>query len=331
MKTLVLIVHNRVGDQPTEDEIDVILQRDAVKVSLEKLGFQVATLGISLDLGDARSRILEQKPACIFNLVESLAGDDRFAAAAVMLYESLHLPFTGSSSAALAITSNKCAAKKIMHAAAIPTPRWHLPDAAAQPPEFFPCIVKSATDHASIGIDDASVLHNKADWQRWVVATDKERRSGMFAEAYIHGREFNISFLQRSSGILEILPCAEIVFNEFPEGKPCIVGYAAKWEHETFEYQHTQRIFPSESNDAALRGSLVAVARSCWTLFSLTGYARVDFRVDKGNNVQVLEVNGNPCLSPDAGFFAACSKAGMTFDAMVNDIVSVALLNTRIQ
>ncbi len=45
----------------------------------------------------------------------------------------------------------------------------------------------------------------------------------------------------------------------------------------------------------------------------LAGYARVDFRVDREGHPWILEVNANPCLSPDAGFLAAAQEAGIFF------------------
>jgi D-alanine-D-alanine ligase len=63
------------------------------------------------------------------------------------------------------------------------------------------------------------------------------------------------------------------------------------------------------------------IARRCWPLFGLRGYARVDFRVDESNQPWVLEINANPCLSPDAGFVAAASQAGLSYRQVVERIV----------
>ena len=325
MKPLALIVHNQLSDRPTEDENDVMAQIEAVGASLVRLGWRREKLALTLDLAQGRSRIKARSPDCIVNLVESLDGDDRFISAAPLLYESLHLPYTGSSPAAIAATSNKCVAKKIMTAAGIPTPRWQLIADASKPPDFFPFIIKSATDHASIGISDDSIIFDREAWRQWIDRHPTEKQRYLFAETYIHGREFNLSLLQRADGTITVLPPAEIGFTAFPEGKPHIVGYAAKWDSTTFEFNNTPRIFSNNPQDSTLHDKLTATARTCWDLFSLSGYGRVDFRVDTNGGIHVLEVNANPCLTPDAGFVAACMQKHIDFDQMVKEIIAVAL------
>ena len=67
------------------------------------------------------------------------------------------------------------------------------------------------------------------------------------------------------------------------------------------------------------------IALQCWKLFELRGYARVDFRVDAHNRPWVLEVNANPCISPDSGFVAASQKAGLTFEQVIDRIITDSL------
>ena len=135
-------------------------------------------------------------------------------------------------------------------------------------------------------------------------------RGQFFAERYIEGREFNQAVLAG-----ELLPMAEIRFVEFPDDKLRIVDFRAKWEEDSFEYTHTLRSFDFAAADQPLLEELRAVARRCWDVFGLSGYARVDFRVDGDNRPWVLEINANPCLSPDSGFYAAAERAGLSFTA----------------
>ena len=59
-------------------------------------------------------------------------------------------------------------------------------------------------------------------------------------------------------------------------------------------------------------------------LFGLAGYARVDFRVDGDGRPWILEVNVNPCLTPDAGFAAAAFEAGLSYHGLIGEIVDAA-------
>ena len=80
---------------------------------------------------------------------------------------------------------------------------------------------------------------------------------------------------------------------------------------------------PREDRD--LLAGLSAIARRCWRVLEMSGYARVDFRVDTSGKPLVLEVNPNPCVSPDAGLVAAASRAGWSYSDLVCRILRPAL------
>jgi D-alanine-D-alanine ligase len=76
--------------------------------------------------------------------------------------------------------------------------------------------------------------------------------------------------------------------------------------------------------DQALVARTRQIALACWELFDLSGYARIDLRVDEQGTPWVLEVNANPCLSPDAGFAAALAEGGIDFSAAVSWLIDDA-------
>ena len=45
-------------------------------------------------------------------------------------------------------------------------------------------------------------------------------------------------------------------------------------------------------------------------------------RVDDQGNVYVLEVNANPCISPDSGFIAAAQHSGYSLKEVVMRIIN---------
>jgi len=120
-----------------------------------------------------------------------------------------------------------------------------------------------------------------------------------------------------------VLPHAEIRFIDYPSGKRKIVDFRAKWDEASFEYHHTIRCFDFLPEDKQLLEKLSALAKECWQVFGLGGYARVDFRVDNDGNPWVLEINANPCISPDSGFVAAAAMAGINYADFIARILKL--------
>ena len=74
-------------------------------------------------------------------------------------------------------------------------------------------------------------------------------------------------------------------------------------------------------NNLNLKEKLITICKQTWKAFNLKGYARVDFRVTKNGQIFILEINGNPCISPDSGFIAALKIAGYNEEIMRKRII----------
>jgi D-alanine-D-alanine ligase len=322
----VVILHSAVERDAPADEQDTLTEVRAVAAALRTLGYRVRQLPMTLNLEATRWQLQQLRPQLVFNLVESLAGSGRYIHLAPALLEEQGLSYTGASHDAMFLTSNKRIAKQWLQANGIATPAWVTAGSAAPgtPAAGGPWLVKSVWEHASIGMDEHSLVHSPAA----LAAKLDEKRSQLggdwFAESYIEGREFNISLLAAEHDFV-VLPLAEIKFEDFPAGKPRIVGYAAKWESTSFEYQHTPRCFDFNAADRPLLDALRQLALRCARLFRLRGYARVDFRVDRHGRPWVLEINTNPCLAPDAGFLAAAARAQLDIGSVVERILADAV------
>ncbi len=316
----ITIIHQHVPADAAADERDVLDQAEAITHALTEKGHAVSVLACTTDLGNVRRKLDIIKPDCVFNLVETLDGSGRLIHLAPAAWEVAGIRFTGSSADALYLTTHKLLSKERMLAAGLPVPEWgegrgrnvqRSTFNVQRSTEKADWIVKSVWEHASVGLGDASI-------QRGLTAGEVAAHipAGSFAERYIDGREFNLALLAGPDGP-EVLPPAEIVFENYPSGKPKIVSYQAKWDEASFEYAHTVRRFADPAADGELLAELKRLALRCWEVFALGGCARVDFRVDAAGQAWVLEVNANPCLAPDSGFAAALAQAGIPYaDAM---------------
>lgn len=323
----IAVLHDEPPGDPRPDEQDTQQQARAVAGRLEESGHAVARLALGLDLAAAGRTLRDLGPDVVVNLVESVGGSGRLIHLAPALLEALGLRFTGAGSAAMFATTHKVLAKRLLAAAGLPTPAWVLASGAGGggAPAAGRWIVKSVCEDASIGIGDEAVVDVAAPQRLPALVAERAERLGgeAFAERYVEGREFNLSLLAKD-GDVEVLPPAEIRFEGFPAGKPRIVGYAAKWDEASFEFRHTPRRFDFPARDRGLLARLEELARRAWSLFGLSGYARVDFRVDPDGRPWLLELNANPCLAEDAGFAAAAGRANLDLRSVLARIVSAA-------
>jgi D-alanine-D-alanine ligase len=320
----VALLYNAPRADADADEADVLQQMHVVSEALAELGHTFEPFACTLDLDPLTNHLRATRPELAFNLVESLGGTDRLVTIVPTLLEGLRLPYTGCGASALARTADKVDAKRALIAADLPTPAWLTADSGETGCGRY--IVKARAEHASVGMGDDAVVDVKSG----AALRDRLRACAdgpeLFAERFVPGREFNLAMLDGPDGV-EVLPPAEIDFSAFPAHKPRIVGWAAKWDPASFEYHATPRRFDFDAADAPLLARLEDLAAATWRTFDLRGLARVDFRVGPDGSPWILEVNANPCLSPDAGFAAAARRAGLSLTDVVARLLTTAGLD----
>jgi len=305
------------------DSLDILTQVDAVKTSLAALGYDPKPVPFTKDVSLFLYKLKKHKIQVVFNLCETVDEDATLCGHPATILELLEIPFTGSPSSSLMISTDKVLTKQIIKSSGILTPKSvTLSDTLYFNPNSltFPVIVKPQFEDASIGIDQTSVFENKT-LLRTKLSGFIARFGSVIIEEYIDGREFNVSLMGYPS--LAPLPIAEIDFSHLPENLHHIVGYRAKWDPSSIEYNRTGRIFP-DNLSSGLQRKIEIAAMTCSRLLSVRDYGRVDIRVDRQENIYVLEVNANPCLSPDSGFVAAVTKSGLSYDRMVERMIKFA-------
>ena len=333
LMTKVLILHSDVPPDAAQDELDVLVQAESVSAVLRAHGYETAQAPFSMEIGAAVERISRESPDLIFNLVETIGGSIRFSHIAPTVFDYLRIPYTGCSTKALFITSDKVLTKALLAQAQIPTPGWiSSREKSGGRGTFLPgqkYILKSVFEDGSVGIYDECVrsFGDRTRLEQALRQHEARLAGPWFAEEYIDGREFNLALSANGAAAsgdpaVEVLPPSEIEFHDFPADKPRIVGYKAKWEENSFEYAHTTNRFSFAPEDGPALQEMSRLALKCWDIFELSGYARVDFRLVRDDAPYVLEINANPCISPDAGYIKAAKHAGLDYDAAVLRIIA---------
>lgn len=320
----VLVLHSDVAPDAPPDELDTLYQADAIASALRELAHTVEQTSFHSDEDELRRRIDRFSPDVVYNLVEAIDGSGKLAVDVPDMLERLGVRYTGASTAALEIAGDKPQAKRLMRNAGLPTPDW------SEPPDWdgikdgTALIVKSAVEDCSLGLDDDSIVFGREAARRRADQCAARFGGRWFAEDFVEGREFNVAVLDDVSAPL-VLPLAEMTFQEWDPKRPRIVGYRAKWDDDSFESTRTVRAFGTDENETPLAARIRWLARETWCTFGMIGYARIDFRVGASGDPTILEINPNPCLSPDAGFAAAAALFGMPYPILVERILSAAL------
>jgi D-alanine-D-alanine ligase len=312
------IIYNEPREGALADELDVLDQVAHIEQHLIELGISVYRKGITENFMSEIAQLANEKPDFVFNLVESINNKGELIYFVPALLNLYSIPYSGNSLESIFLTTNKTICSNSMKKAGINNPGSYLPSQFKSLKEGRKYIVKPIWEDGSLGITSESVFECKPGFEEKLEGLDD---SHWFIEDFIDGREFNISILAGNDGP-EVLPPAEIVFVNYDADRPRIIDFKAKWEMDSFEYINTVREFPGNKLNSKLVASLKEAAISCWHLFDLKGYVRVDVRTDSNDNVFVIEINGNPCISPDGGFVAATREAGYPFTQVLQRIIN---------
>lgn len=325
----VFIAHNPVapGDDPST--ADVLDEAAFVERGLAELGILAERRAVASPEALAALAGAARAPgAVIFNLIESPPGEWWRQCAAAGALELLAIPFTGAPAAAIWLTTDKLLTRALLAAEGLPVaPGGRLdpaqPDVLGRVPP--PWILKPACEDASIGLDGNPVCATREQaLARAAVLAQRFPDQRIVAEHFLPGRELNISLLEGPDGP-EVLPIPEMTYLDYPEDLPKIMSWDAKWGEGTFAYDHTVRRFLTDPADEPLLARVRDLVQKTWKICGLSGYARVDLRLDEAGEPCILEVNANPCIAEGAGLEVSAAQAGIGQTALIQRILEAAV------
>jgi D-alanine-D-alanine ligase len=312
------LLFNQPRDNALADELDVLVQAEFIEKNLQELGIVTYRKGITSDFMNELADLAESRPDFVFNLVESINNKGELCYFIPALLNMYSIPYTGNPVEAMFITTSKALTSKTLRSADITNPGAYSPSQYNQLIPGNQYIIKPVWEDGSLDITSESVFTFTPEYENKLKGY---KDTHWLIEDFIDGREFNISVLPGEKEP-EVMPPAEMVFHNYNGSQPKIVDFKAKWEEGSFEYENTIRKFPGDNLNPILRERIISAALQCWDVFGLKGYARVDMRIDNNEIPYVIEVNANPCLSPDSGFVAATIEAGLPITNVIQRIIN---------
>jgi D-alanine-D-alanine ligase len=308
-----------ITSEPWRTEYDVIS-------TLTAMGHEVQALGVHDDLGEIRRLATEWKPHIAFNLLEGFDDITIFDQNVVSHLELLKLAYTGCNPRGMLLARDKSLSKKLLAYHRIPMPEFEVfrigrPIRRAKRLSF-PLMVKSLTQEASIGISQASVVDSDEKLKERVTFIHESIRTAAIVEQYIEGRELYVGVL--GNQLLQALPVWELFFTNMPDGAKRIATDRVKW---SVKYQKKYGIDSGPARELAEPKSeqLQHLCKRAYRALELSGYARIDLRLDEAGNPWVIEANPNPQIARGEDFAASAEKAGISYETVLQRIINLGL------
>jgi D-alanine-D-alanine ligase len=323
----VAILYNAPSTQADDprfaSEADVVEVAREIANKLASANFDVAMLPAAPPVGALVSALENEPPDVVFNLIEGYAGRSAGEAWITGLLDLLAMPYTGCPPEAQSLCHSKSRTKALLTGSGLPTAPMLLHSTCdfPSPPFEGPYFVKPDAEDASLGIDQASVVGDRAGLGARVAHLQKTFGLDVLIESYLPGGEFNVGVL----ALPEPLPLAvaEVLHSPGPGHWP-ILTYDAKWAIGSVEDLASPIRCPAEV-DQDLAARLGRLAISAFRATGCRDYARVDFRLNAEGEPMILEVNPNPDLGPTAGWARALRASGRDYSETLVALVEQAI------
>ncbi len=328
LKVLALVHRHLVPPEDTTG-LDVInaewkMEFD-VKTTLEEQGHTVQVVGVHDDLGAIRRAVEEFQPDIIFNLLEAFADVTTFDQNVVSYLELLRRPYTGCNPRGLTLSRDKSLSKKLLAYHRVPVPEFTVVRRGRKPvlPKRmrFPLIVKSLVYESSTGISQASVVDGMAQLERRVQFVHESLGTAAILEEFIDGRELYVGVIGNQR--LQAFPVWEMFFSNMPDNARRIATERVKWNTK-YQQRHGITTGLAELDDG-LSERIQHLARRAYRALDLSGYARLDLRLNAEGQPYIIEANPNPQLAYGEDFAESAEKAGISYEALLERIMALGL------
>src|SRR5436190_16015875 len=293
--------------------------------TLKAMEHEVLPVGLYSDLSVINKAREEHKPHIAFNLLEDFDGQALFDQHVVSYLELLKQPYTGCNPRGLTLAHDKALTKKILsfHRIAVPGfAVFPMGQKVVRPRRLrFPLFVKSVVEEGSVGIAQASVVTDDDKLKERVEFIHRQTNTHAIAEQYIEGREIYVSVSGNRK--LQTYTPWELMITNLPEGALNIATGRLKWNTD---YQKKVGLVTKTADlPSELQRSILLLSKRIYRHLSLSGYARLDYRLTSEGKCYLLEANPNPQIAKDEDFADSAGHCGISYPQLLHKIVTLGL------
>lgn len=300
------------------EEYDEESTVDAIAAALKSCGYRPRKLGG----GRAFLRnVLDYPPDLVFNIAEGVGTRSREAHVPSVL-EMLGIPYTHSDPLTLAVCLDKAAAKRLVAAAGIPTPRFVVVRSQADVKQaqtlVGQVIAKPVREGSSMGIRKTSRTDDGDALARMTAALLADYGEPVLVEEFCPGPEFTVGIVEIDGapvalGVMEIAPRAAPP-DEFVYSLEVKRNYLQEVDYHV----------PPRQPDA-LVARVEHIALAAFSALECRDIARVDVRVGADGEPKFLEINPLPGLNPISSDLAILAhRRGLPYAQIIARIVASA-------
>jgi D-alanine-D-alanine ligase len=329
LRIIVLVHQDLVPPESLEgwsdkDKIEIKTEYDVIS-TLKKMGHDVYPVGLYNQLNVIGNALMEHKPHVAFNLLEEFHGYPLYDQHVVSYLELMKQAYTGCNPRGLTLAHDKALTKMLLSYHRLQVPNFAvfpINRKVRRPKRLkFPLLVKSISEEGSVGIAQASVVHDDEKLTQRVEFIHRQNKTAAIAEQYIKGREIYVGVIGNQN--IQTYAPWELVMEKLPEGAENIATLKVKWDPA---YQEKVGVVTRAAElTAEQRKTLERLSKRIYRYLFLSGYARLDYRMTEEGQFYLLEANPNPQIASNEDFADSAAHSGVPYDQLLQKIITVGL------
>lgn len=268
-------------------EAEVKGRAEIIEKYLQKMGYTTQCIPADETFIE---KVRKLKPDIVFNLVDSIRGEEYLCSSVPAALEILNVPYSGTGQLGLAISSNKFLTNKLLEQAGVKVPKYQLFSEHTEKLQKhikYPVISKLNSIHGSIEMGPEAVSENEKQLKTRLKFLIKTYKDDVLVSEYIEGREIAAIILKGKQK--KVYTGEKVLLGKWANVKYKILSFDAVWGNHPDSYHF--RKFRSNKE-------VREIVKKAYSALKMDDYAKFDIRINKRGVHYFIDANPNCSLGP---------------------------------